>query len=91
MQIAFTAQADWEPEQLAQRINEILNGSADRAEWIAGDRKWMLGSHNDWWLRVGDNRRCAITNRGGQTREQMEALATILRWRVHLLDARVDG
>lgn len=91
MHIEFTAQGHWGHEPLATRVNDVINGSLDRVTKVgeAENEKWMLGTHNDWWLRIGADRRCLITTRGGQTREQMEALAVILRWRVGLPDARV--
>lgn len=80
----------WRGEEIAQRINDIIFGSHMPARFDKPDDKWWLGGMNDWWLRIGLDGRGEITNRGGESVENMQALAAILRWRAHLSDARVE-
>jgi hypothetical protein len=65
--ITFKLRRDWHEALFARRIAGIVTGNLDsRFEPYKTDGKWVLDSHNDWFLRRQDDGSWQLRYRYGE-------------------------
>ncbi len=88
--IVFTLPPDFPAATLAAWIGGIIYGpDASDSVRFPDDKKWDLAGQGNWFLRVDDDRRCAVTSRGHHPPDVYRAIVTVLTYFAYVRDATI--